>query len=371
MWYYRNRSLWILLDAVVHHPSADWVRGTVEKLAVAALAGSRTDFREGLPITVQALQARRTDQHEEFDKRRGKAMDDVYQLQVGRRTGDITGDHKRRLAAFAEVLARLLNQPDEADDLLSRAQYLPYGFAGYGMPAYLTLAEAVRVCRPENRPAIDAALAAAQVATHNIQDDTFCARSTARFNAMQEFWWKLSGIDGLQAVATRLRDAPSAPDFAALHRVGEQYQKREWIAKLPLSPEMRGANTLQALADVYKRPVTDFQRLNREQGWAVDQPLAEGTPVRVPDPGFATLLAARFAAEALVDPALSPQARRELIQSLVPVAAANPTALDTVLARLVLADPPSDPAILDELERLTSYPTDLSQPLNRPAGIPG
>jgi hypothetical protein len=41
--------------------------------------------------------------------------------------------------------------------------------------------------------------------------------------------------------------------------------------------------------------------------------------------------------------------RIEAIQALVPVAAANPTALDTVLARLLLAANPTDPAKLGAL----------------------
>jgi hypothetical protein len=61
------------------------------------------------------------------------------------------------------------------------------------------------------------------------------------------------------------------------------------------------------------------------------------------------LLAARFAAAVLVDPALDAVQRIEAIQALVPVAAANPTALDTVLARLLLAARPADPARLGAL----------------------
>jgi hypothetical protein len=61
------------------------------------------------------------------------------------------------------------------------------------------------------------------------------------------------------------------------------------------------------------------------------------------------LLAARFAAAVLVDPALDAVQRIEAIQALVPVAAANPTALDTVLARLLLAASPVDPARLGAL----------------------
>lgn len=368
--YYRNRSLWILLDSVVRHPLVEWVQNTVVKLATAAMAGSRTDFREGLPITIRALQAKQTKVHKDFEKQLRKAKNNAKQLSQSHRQGDITGEHKRRLAVLAEVLAFLLYWETEVDDLLLRAQELPYGFAGYGMPAYLALAEAVRVCKPENWPAIEQALNAAQEAAHNIQDAIFCARSTARFNAMQEFWWQPTGIRELPQVAKDLRADPMAPKFTALHRVGEGYDRRRWEGKIRLPPEMYDAHTLQALADVYRRPVTEFQRLNREQEWAVDQVLSEGTPVYVPDPGFAPLLAARFAAEALVEPSLPPSARQELIQTLVPVAVANATTLDLVLARLLLADPPSEPAILTELERLSAYPTETSQLVKRPLGIP-
>ena len=72
--------------------------------------------------------------------------------------------------------------------------------------------------------------------------------------------------------------------------------------------------------------------------------------VRIPDRGLAPLLAARVAAAVLVDPALDAVQRIEAIQALVPVAAANPTALDTVLARLLLAARPADPARLGAVD---------------------
>ena len=52
---------------------------------------------------------------------------------------------------------------------------------------------------------------------------------------------------------------------------------------------------------------------------------------------FVPLLAARFAAEVLASQTLSPQERSSLIQKLVPLAAPNTTALDTVLSRLLLS----------------------------------
>ena len=61
---------------------------------------------------------------------------------------------------------------------------------------------------------------------------------------------------------------------------------------------------------------------------------------------------AGWTAAALADPALGQPEGAELIQKLVPVAAANPTALDTVLARLLLAARPTDSGLLDALLRL-------------------
>jgi hypothetical protein len=52
-----------------------------------------------------------------------------------------------------------------------------------------------------------------------------------------------------------------------------------------------------------------------------------------------------------------------LTRSLVPVAAANPTALDTVLARLLLAERPTDAASLGRLAELAPMPKD-AQPDN-------
>jgi hypothetical protein len=80
--------------------------------------------------------------------------------------------------------------------------------------------------------------------------------------------------------------------------------------------------------------------------------LGEGTEVRIPDGGLAALLAARFAAAALADPALGEPERVELIHELVPTATVNPTALDTVLSRLLIAVRPAVPGLLDALLRV-------------------
>ena len=90
--------------------------------------------------------------------------------------------------------------------------------------------------------------------------------------------------------------------------------------------------------------------------WAeprLDEVLQAGDPVNIPDPDFVPMLAARFAAEALAAEGLSADERSLIIQKLVGLALPNPTALDTVLGRLVLSTlqrPADMPAILKALE---------------------
>jgi hypothetical protein len=74
--------------------------------------------------------------------------------------------------------------------------------------------------------------------------------------------------------------------------------------------------------------------------------------VNIPDPGLSPLLAARFAARALADRSLTDDERKRAIRTLVPAAAANPTALDVVLARLLLAERLPDLPMLDAISDL-------------------
>ena len=107
-----------------------------------------------------------------------------------------------------------------------------------------------------------------------------------------------------------------------------------------IPPDIRQATTLEQLAAIYDRPLSEFQRLNEggmplSSVWEGDAPAGL---VRVPDDTFAPYLAARFAAEALVDKTITDARDRVLLlQRLVPVAIIKPTALDTVLMRLLLA----------------------------------
>ena len=181
---------------------------------------------------------------------------------------------------------------------------------------------------------------------------TFCARSTSRYNAMRRGWWNppagtAPGVDLVDA-GRRLSEDGGGAEFAALHVVRESYDGRR-PGGMPRPETAHTADSLSRLAELYHRPLADLLRLNRGNGWQVETSLADGTEVRIPDRGLAPLLAARFAAAVLVEPGLDAVQRVEAIQALVPVAAANPTALDTVLAGLLLAARPVDTAKLGAL----------------------
>ena len=68
--------------------------------------------------------------------------------------------------------------------------------------------------------------------------------------------------------------------------------------------------------------------------------------MHVPDPGLAPLLACHFSARVLAETSLGLE-RAGLIRSLLPVALANATAFDTVLAYLLIATDPEDVTVLD------------------------
>jgi len=361
---YRNRSLWWLLRAVLHHPDQTWVRTRASELAAAALAGSVTEFQESLPLTILALKAAAGDPYatNELEQYKDQLLGKVRELKYGRNTGDAWGSHKRRLAALAQAFSVLPGRQADVEPLLDKAQWLPYGFAGFQTPACLTLAESIQICLPGGAVKVQEALEAAERAAHNIQDGAFCARSTARVNAMKLRWWTPAGFD-VAATIKRLCEDSSTPEFTALHKVGEQYRHRAEPEALPLPPQLRRTKiTLKTLAEVYHRPLGEFQRLNPVQGWAVDQELEAGTLVNIPDPGFATWLAARFSAAALVDGSLSVEERVALIQSLTPVAAINSTTLDTVLSRMLLAAQPQDATALVELAQTAAHYTVQQSP---------
>lgn len=365
---YRNRSLLYLLDAVLRSQNLQWKRGIVPDLAVSALVGSAVEFQEGLPITLQGLRAM-AGAPNNFDAYCEQARAEAAQLNRERGEGDSWGHFRRRLASFAETYSVLLNRNATAIDLLETAINLPYGFAGYNAPASLFIGEAIYISDRGNVALIDQALDGALSSAHNIMDAVFSARRTARVNAMRERWWSLNGLNVRDVIPRFCRDS-ATPEFAALHRIGEQFNQR----RSPMPSKFRNADRLSALADIFQRPLNEFLRLNREQGFTADQILPPGTEIFVPDPGFVSTLAPRFAAEALADATFSPAQRVALIQQLVPIAAISPTALDSVLSRLLLAARLTDASALDEITDLAhrSMTEGLSAtgPAVRPFGIP-
>jgi hypothetical protein len=359
--YYRNRSLWSLIEPVLRHPDPVWARERLIELEIAALGGTSVQFREALPLAMLALRARagEPDVAKELNDRTTEAETAATGLSatgllLGRGEGDPWGQHLRRLAALAEIHARA-GDAARASALLDHALSLPFGFAGFRAPACLSAAEAADIVRPGDRAAVDHALDAALDAAHNVQDTIFCARMTSRVNAMRERWWAL-GAPAMADTADRFTREPSAPEFAGLHQIGETYsRRRDGPEKLPLAPLARTADTLDALAVVYGRSATEFAHLNRAVSGAPSAPLEQNAKVAVPDAEFAPLLAARFAAAVLCDATLSNRERVELIQLLAPIAVADPTALDTVLARLLIAALTSDHEALKDLEATIDY----------------
>lgn len=347
---YRNRSLWGILAAALCHPDDYAARDCARLLVTAALAPTPVRFREALRVTVIGLRARAgvRGASEELETLVEQAREAAAVLEQVRSLSDSWGHHTRRLAALAETHAYVLSRDGEAAEHLDRALALPFGFAGYQAPSSLTLAEANRVCRPDDPATSMRAVEAARRAAHNIQEPGFCARTTARVNAMLECWWD-EPLTDLAGIVSRFTGDPYASEFMPLHRVGEEYGERSGGGtRLEIPDAVRGANTLTRIAhDVYHVSAAETRRLN--QDFAGDETLREGTMIAVPDPKFAPLLAARFAAEALVQAELTAATREGLIRKLVPMATGNPSALDTVLARLLLAAGPDSQHVLDAI----------------------
>ncbi|HNS02962.1 MAG TPA: NB-ARC domain-containing protein [Anaerolineae bacterium] len=350
---YRYSSLWLLLRHVVQYPRLDgsrWVQEAVEQILAAALGGPSVEFEQGLPTAAAALRAAGGDQtaRQALLFQAQRLIAEAMLLKPGRERSDTWARHKRLMLANAQAVGWLLGEQALAGQVLHDALALAdSGFAGFQAPACLALAEAIRVCQPANATEIEEALRWAQSAAHNVQDPSFCARMTARVNAMRRDWWPAFPLrDRYQ----RLPDAAWLPEYASLHRVGQGYDGRRPDA-LPLPDWARNAHTFEALARLHQRSTEDLRRLN-----GGEHSLHDGEEVAVPDPGFLPHLAARLAAEilAVADAGIEPIQPLPWLRALVPLAVRSPTALDAVLTRLVLAqgrwNPPADDRLADALD---------------------
>lgn len=336
---YRFSGLWLVLGFALRFPRADgasWVRDQVERILISALAGGSVEFDGGLAIAATAVRARAADASARHTlvTQADQLIDEAVQLKSGRdREGsDIWAHHKRQMLASGQALGWLLGENGLADELLQQALALAdSGFAGYQAPACWALAETFHICQPASaQTQIGAALELAQRAAHNVQDPSFCARMTARVNAMRHYWWQRFD---LEERVRRLAEARHLTEFAALHRVGHQYESRRPDA-LVFEPWVKEDRSFDNLQRLYQRPKADFLRLN-----GGERPLNPGEAVAVPDPGLIPHIAARLAAEILAQAGNAPLSaeRLQLLRALVPYAVISPTALDAVLTRLVLA----------------------------------
>jgi hypothetical protein len=346
---YRNGSLWVLLAAVLRHPDPMWVRNLLPRVLTIALSGRQTEFESALPFAVQAWRAQSgaSFARETLDARRDQAIREAAALTSERGRSDIWGNHSRTLAALAEAYSRILGEHTIAGDLLRRALALPFGYAGYQAVASLSLAASVHLCDTSDTASVHAAVKQAQRSSQNVQDPMFCARTSSRVRAMTERWFTAQCDPG--DAIERLTGSSDFQDAScpALHEIGDVFALRMSHRSISIEP-LRSARTLKQLAEVYQRPLDEFIALNPPMG--PDEELVSGTQVNVPDPDFRPLLASRLAAEALV--ANLPRTRVvQLVQSLVPLAAADPTCMDSCLSRLVLAIAaarPPDPVFVEE-----------------------
>ena len=332
---YRDSSLWEILAAVLSHPDGTEARDLTRMLATGALAAAGMPFTGALPTAIDALMA---DRDPDLLKARQRALArGGAQLSLNPGETDLRSHHRRALAAYAESVSVVLGEQTTAAEMLTQALDVPNGFSGYLTVAALTTAEAFRICgvpvTGNRTPPLDVALEMA----HNIREPGFCARATARVNAMRADL----PLDDVGERIERFAAGPLAAEFAPSHTVGEGYEKRLKYGRAPLPDAMLHAASLPDLAKVYRTSLSALQRLN--PAWKG----GDGTEARVPDAGFAPLMAARLAADVLAAGHLSGAERAGLIRKLVPEAAGNRTALDTVLARLVLADHPPGTALAE------------------------
>lgn len=363
---YRNESLWRILHDVTRVDDTDWVMQIARALCGAALSPQGHEDTSAITVAVAAARLAAGGQATPQLQAAGDAVKaGTATLSPVRGLGDSWGGHRRKLAAWAEAQAVLGPAELHGRALLEHALRIPEGYAGFQATACHTLAEALSIGGADWNRVLDA-LEQAQVAAHNVQDPTFCARTTSRCLALRDDWWRTPAgtrrpID-LLGVIDQFAAEPRHPVFTARHEIGWDYPgrrpSRSDSSRLP--GWVRDAATLPALARAYQWPLEEFKRVNPE----VDPTgrLPAGTEIRVPDPRFAPWLAARLAAEALVVEWLNREGRVALIARLVPRAAGNLTALSTVLGRLVLALGPTAPASHQDLEdALVSYlPSDVA-----------
>jgi hypothetical protein len=237
---------------------------------------------------------------------------------------------------LAEAYFVALNNHETAKQLLEQALGQPFGYAGFQAPASLALVESFRICQPDDEAVRAHVLERSLRSAHKVQEPPFCAATTARVNAMVARWWQ-TPINVVDKVIQKLHEDLEHQEFTALHIVGEAFKKRgeNDPDMLPIPKEMLEARSLQDIArNIYHLPVVELLRVNPDMDPA--EPQVDGTQVYIPDPSLTPLLATRLAAEVVAERDGFKAQAPALLVKLVSAAVGNPTALNLVLARMLL-----------------------------------
>lgn len=375
---YRNRSLAGLLAAIVEHETTGALDDAV-LVVETALSPSPVRFGEllALSVTRRELAADPTrDWRSEPYGLLTEARDVLASAAQYWPPGPVTGPHgsgppsnlwsfgRRRAAALAETLSGL-GETELAARVLDTTALDDSGFAGFRAPAFLFIAESNLVVRPTEPSKVRDALDRALYAAHNIQDPTFCSRSTAFVNerTQRADQGTLADHDLLRLVDQFVRSASRPRDFPAQHQVGETFYYRRGEDHVPIE-FVSQLDTLASLAaGVFQTPVTVLEAAN--PGISRDESQAVGTRVGIPDPSYVPLVATWLSAN-LVASGLPDHEKSRQMARLVPAALASPTALDTLLGRLVATAPDVD---LADIRQVLHLATTFDPPSGREWGL--
>ena len=366
---YRNESLWGILSAAVRHHDVSWVQDRLQQIIAEACSGGGRAFSGALDATLKAV-SDRDGFPGAFDNAVIAARNESQKQSGMRGDSDTWSELLRTFCALAEVKAVLFGE--DAAELIEDARACHTGYAGFRAPACLTLAESVEICGVDPTWK-DQALHEAYNAAQNILNPDFCLRTLSRVSALDREWWShgpMSAADIDRWVREFGEDA-HAIKFTARDRFDERQQSLEPRQDEPFIGTIRQSRRLAALAYFYGISEPEFVKANPGLSRSTD--ISDGTTVRVPDPLFTPLLAAFFAAKVLSSKELSRENRIELILKLVPPASTNPTALDTVLARLLLALRPDEEALRTQFDTIVDEITQAvhdyapPSPAERPA----
>jgi hypothetical protein len=338
---YRNRSLLSVLAAVVCLPLPHQSVSHALHLLESAFEPAGVRFSEFARLATLARCAASgdADAQVELESKRHTAMNQAGTLGAVRGQGDLWGHNTRRLAAHAEVQARVVGNQDEATTLLHQAANLPFGYAGYRAPASLALAEAVAVTPPRDSGLQQDVLSAALSSAHNIQEPAFCALVTARVTTLMNWWDSVPG--DLPALVATFAADPTAAKFRPQHRLGEQFNQRSRSDHLDAT-YITHLTTSEEIAAALGLPPVAATQLNEN--------VHPQSTVLLPDAAFAPFVASYLSAR-IVAADLPPAEQAQLIAILMPSAATDATELDRVLGRLITLLPN---LTTDDLEDLTT-----------------